>query len=154
MLTLLPVTISYNNGSDTSLSNWNLASANMIAALSSLGSLQHTPGVQSQLFSRNTSGPAGHRSVLNITGAGDGDIVLPWLDENGIPAYLGHGDLGFPPQLYPNLTVAQGDSSVGTYVATYDTAQLGLGSNLILGPFTVNEHLSLMSMTIPVVVSD
>jgi osomolarity two-component system sensor histidine kinase SLN1 len=141
----------YNNGSDTSLENWREAANDMAAALNSMGSLRHTPGVQSQLRARNVSGPAGYQSILNITGSGAADIELPWTEGIGRRAYLGEGSLGYPPPLYPNLTISEGDVSSGTYVAVYKEETLGLGSNLILGPLTINDNFSLMSMTVPVV---
>ena len=141
----------YNNGSDTSAENWREAANDMTAALSNMGSLHHTPGVQSQLRARNVSGPAGHQSVLNVTGTGATNIELPWTEGSGRRVYLGQGTLGYPPPLYPNLTVSEGNASSGSYVAVYQEQTLGLGSNLILGPLTVTDNFSLMSMTIPIV---
>ena len=141
----------YNNGSDTSAENWREVADDMTAALSNMGSLHHTPGVQSQLRARNVSGPAGHQSVLNVTGTGATNIELPWTEGSGRRVYLGQGTLGYPPPLYPNLTVSEGNASSGSYVAVYQEQTLGLGSNLILGPLTITDNFSLMSMTLPVI---
>ena len=141
----------YNNGSDTSAENWREVADDMTAALSNVGSLHHTPGVQSQLRARNVSGPAGHQSVLNVTGTGATNIELPWTEGSGRRVYLGQGTLGYPPPLYPNLTVSEGNASSGSYVAVYQEQTLGLGSNLILGPLTITDNFSLMSMTLPVI---
>ena len=138
----------YNNGSDTTAINWVAAAADMEAALSSVGSLRHTPAVQSQLLARNTSGPASHSSVLNITGSGNSGIALPWEDSHGNIAHLGEGTIGYPHSLYPDLNISEQQSgpSSGSYVATYNGETLGLGSNLVLGPLTVNDSYSLLSM--------
>ena len=136
----------YNNGSNTSSQNWNAAAADMAAALSSLGSLKHAPGVQSQVRAPDTP-----NSVLNTTGAGNREIA--WQSEDGALVHLGEGALGYPPSLYPNLTISdeRADPTTATYLATYDGRTLGLKSNLILGPFIVNENLSLISMTLPII---
>jgi osomolarity two-component system, sensor histidine kinase SLN1 len=125
----------------------------MGAALNSAYSSKQSPGVQSQLRARNTSGPAGNHSVLNVTGAGDTDLVLPWRDSNGNVVRLGQDSLGYPPGLYPNLTISgpQDDTSSGPFIAEYAGLTLGLHSNLVLGPILINESLSLLSMTVPVI---
>ena len=136
----------YNNGSDTSEDNWDGAAADMAAALSSVGSLRHAPGVQSQLRASSTSGPAGSASVLNVTGAHNDAIELPWRNKDGSPAQLGQGSLGYPPGLFPNLTISkpQDDSSSASSLAMYNGKTLGLHSNLVLGPLSVNDSFSLM----------
>jgi osomolarity two-component system sensor histidine kinase SLN1 len=137
----------YNNGSDTSENNWTAAVAVLSAALSAVGPLSHAPAIQSQLFSRNTSGPLGSASVLNVTGVG-ADITLPWENTNGAPARLGEPNTGYPPALYPNLTV---DGTSGSFVASYNGIVIVPSSGLFLGPLIVNSTLSLMSLTIPLV---
>ena len=130
-----------------------MAAADIGAALNSAYSSRQSPGVQSQLRARNTAGPAGNHSVLNVTGAGDMNLVLPWRDSIGNVVHLGEGSLGYPAGLYPNLTVSdrRDDTSSGSFVAEYAGRPLGLHSNLVLGPILINESLSLLSMTVPVV---
>ena len=146
--------IRYNDGSNTSQENFKKAAADMAAALSSIGSLKRAPGVQSQLWPRNTSGPAGRDSVLNITGAGNSHIVLPWQREDGSPMHLGQSGHGYPPSLYPNLTIwknSDGNNSSASHLASYNGQTLGLDGNLVLGPMVVDEDFSLLSMTLPVI---
>jgi osomolarity two-component system, sensor histidine kinase SLN1 len=142
----------YNNGTDTSSSNFNAAAAVLTASLSAVGPLKHAPAVQSQVYPRNTSGPLGQKSVLNVTGTG-ADITLPWLDNTGRPARLGEIQFGFPPTLYPNLTISETTGANGTvsYLATYDGVDVGIGDGLILGPLIIDYNVSLMSLTLPVV---
>lgn len=132
--------------------NWLAAREDLTSLLSTMGALRHTPGVQSQLFSANISGPAGSKSVLNTTGSGLDSIVLPWRDIDGQPARLGINDSGFPKALYPNLTVeTQRDSASSlSHLATYNGYTFGLRSNLVLGPIMINESYALLSMTVPV----
>ncbi len=124
---------SYNNGSDTSASNWIRSAAVLTAALSSLGPFKHAPGLQSQVFSRNLSGPAGNRSVLNVTGAG-ADVTLPWSNSAGTTVRLGDVDGGYPAALYPNITV---DDASGFFRATYNGISITPGNGLILGPLVI-----------------
>jgi osomolarity two-component system, sensor histidine kinase SLN1 len=107
---------------------------------------------QVQIFARDTSGSAPVQSVFNVTGPGI-TISLPWTDEKGAPAQLGQGLAGYPPMLYPNLTITeqQAVGSTVVYSAAYDGFDLGLGTNLVLGPLTINDSFSLLSMTMPVV---
>ncbi|KAK5170696.1 Histidine kinase osmosensor [Saxophila tyrrhenica] len=123
----------YNNGTDLSRDNWDEATADLVAALSSVGSLKYTFGVQSQLVSRWAAGPLGSRSVLNVTGL--------------------QNKVSVPSVLYPNLSISKGDgdASSASYLATYNGVTLDLASNLVLGPVAINENFSLMSMTLPVI---
>ena len=143
----------YNDGSNSTTDNWTEAAEDVSAAVSSIGSLRRAPAVQAQLRATRTSGPVGTESVLNVTGAGNLEISLPWQDEDGTQARLGQGSRGYPPSLYPNLTVSQpqGDPSSASYLASYHGETLGLRSNLVLGPLIINESFSLMSMTLPVI---
>lgn len=144
----------YDNGSEPGTVNWDAAAADLSASLSSIGSLRNAPGLQGRLYARNTAtgGAPGTNSVLNVTGPGN-HIKLPWSEADGRPAYIGQGEFGYPPSLYPNLTIsrAQNRADKANYVATYDGETLGLESNLVLGPLTINDSFSLMSMTLPVI---
>lgn len=150
----------YNQGFDTKPESWDAVTADMTAALSSVGSLRHAPGVQLQLRSRWIDGPLGTASMLNITGNGNSGIELPYNHPNGTPVYLGEGGtigeeltLGYPASLYPNLTILKTDDNplTANYLATYNGMVLGFGSNLVLGPMAINESFSLLSMTLPVI---
>jgi osomolarity two-component system, sensor histidine kinase SLN1 len=142
---------SYNNGSNTGVNNWRSAADDLRAALNNLGALNRTPAYQVQLFPTNVSGPLGTRSVLNVTGPGV-TIALPWNNAHGEPAQFGEDVAGYPHMLYPTLSITESHAATsGTYTATFGTFIIGLGSSLILGPLTINDSFSLLSMTMPVV---
>ncbi|KAH9826340.1 Two-component system protein B [Teratosphaeria destructans] len=150
----------YNNGSDTSASNWVSAQGDLEAALDNIGAIADPLVLQAKVFARNTNGPNRNSSVLNATGVGAGDVKLPWLNTNGSQAYLGSGDRGYPPSLYPNLTIYPdpsdhaNDGSAQIYAGAYNGLQLGVQSTLVLGPLTINQTFSLLSLTLPVVNND
>ncbi|KAF2169715.1 hypothetical protein M409DRAFT_64754 [Zasmidium cellare ATCC 36951] len=143
----------YNNGSANETSNWALAEADLEATLGDVGPLSNALVLQAMVFSRNTSGPAGSYSVFNGTGYGSESIALPWNNDNGTRAHLGDPGLGYPPALYPNLTVSQPtdpDEVGANYVATYNGFTILPTSTLVLGPLLVNETFSLLSLTLAV----
>lgn len=139
----------YNNGSDTSASNFNTAASNLEATLGNTGLLSTALILQTEVFAGNFSGPAGTSSVMNVTGPDFDSIKLPWLDANGSQSYLGESSNGYPAALYPNLTIY--DEPDGTPHATYDGVHLGLQSTLVLGPINVNSSFALLSLTVPIV---
>ena len=140
----------YNNGSNTTPQNWETAISDLRATLGNVGPLTNPLVLQASVFSVNTSGPAGNSSVLNGTGTFE-PIRLPYDDAQGQAVYLGSQGSGYPPALYPNLTIS--NSSLG-YTANYNGESLGLGSTLILGPLSVNATFSLLSFTLPIVGND
>jgi len=110
--------------------------------------------LQAQVFPRDANGPAGSLPVLNATGSEvKGNIELPYTNADGSPVYLGDPGLGFPPNLYPNLTY--GSVRLND---TFDEARAFFGgetlderSTLLLGPWQVNGTFSLASMTMPII---
>lgn len=141
----------YNNGSDTTPQNLLSASADLNATLGNVGPLMNPLVLQASVFAVNTTGPAGNSSVLNGTGSFT-PIRLPWDNKQGQPVYLGDPGPGYPPALYPNLTIS--NSSTLGYTASYNGEVLGLESTLILGPLSVNATFSLLSFTLPIVGND
>ncbi|EME77767.1 uncharacterized protein MYCFIDRAFT_216871 [Pseudocercospora fijiensis CIRAD86] len=142
----------YNNGSSTDEENWTLAKADLEATLGNVGPLTSALILQAGVYSRNTSGPAGSGMVLNGTGIGANTIALPWRDADGSQAYLGKGYAGYPPALYPNITISTVDvDGVTEFTAEYSQKSLGIDSTLILGPLMVNATFSMLSITLPIV---
>lgn len=143
----------YNNGSDTSENNWMAAQQDLEATLGDVGPISRALILQAQVYSRNTSGPAGEYSVFNGTGWSSDNILLPWDNLNGTQAQLGDKYWGYPPSLYPNLTVTQTDETQDgpNYIATYNGYTLFPNSTMVLGPMMVNETFSLLSLTVTVV---
>jgi osomolarity two-component system sensor histidine kinase SLN1 len=89
---------------DTTSSNWAAASADVSGALAS-GGLSAL--LQVIVFSRNQTGdPDG---LLNITGQ-NAEIKLPGTSPNDSAVILGDPGLGYPTELYPNITYIQTSS--------------------------------------------
>lgn len=153
----------YVNSGDNSAANWAQADQDMAAVIGSGGSVGQDLLLQSMVYPRNASGPAGPYSVLNTTSAQvQGVLELPWTCPNGSPATLGMSpsncgglDYGYPPVLYPNLTYTSATLDNGSNVqqATYNGATIGPGAReaLLLGPWQINETFALVSITVPIV---
>ena len=99
---------------------------------------------------------------MNVTGDAARDAyVLPYNDTGGKLVHLGDPGLGYPRELYPNLSyvdrgtegvhrVIYNDSSVSSgSVAVQRT--LYSNSTLVLGPLYLNSTASLMSITLAVI---
>ncbi|KAK5147244.1 hypothetical protein LTR04_000879, partial [Oleoguttula sp. CCFEE 6159] len=141
----------YNDQGNNTADNWNRAQADLEAAL---GGGQQPPLVlQSQLYPISASGPAGASSLINATSSNVmGAFKLPYSFPNGTPVYLGDGDLGFPPGLYPNLTYgARSATTLNEQTALYNGDLLDSSSALLLGPWALNSSTSLVSLTVPII---
>jgi len=141
----------YNNGNNTD-QNWSLAQADIEAAVE--GAPQTALMLQAQVFPRDANGPAGSRSVLNATGSEvKGYVKLPFTNPDGSPVYLGDSGLGFPPNLYPNLTYGSVrlNDTFNEARAFFGGETLDERSTLLLGPWQVNATFSLASMTMPII---
>lgn len=94
-------------------------------------------------------------TLLQATGADLAGVVrLPFTYPNGDPVYLGDETaLGYPAQLYPNLTYGttcyNGPST--SKRACYGGTVLDSNSTVFLGPWSINNTYSLVSMTLPVI---
>ncbi|KAH8811701.1 histidine kinase-group VI protein [Xylogone sp. PMI_703] len=110
--------------------------------------------LQLTLFSRNTTGnPNG---ILNITSTAASDIILPSTYPNGTHYHLGDRGLGYPPQLYPNITYTRTNdpdpldpTTDVTLVNAFSDYPLNSSSILLLGPVQINSTYSIFSLTIP-----
>ena len=148
----------YNNNSVLPV-QWITAEHDMLSAIGGAGSLGSALTLQAKLFPKNATGTNGPYSLLNVTSQHLGhSLELPFTCPNGSPAYLGApweecDSLGYPPALYPNLTYVAGQTNgIDIQQAEYDGFLLGPGGApaLILGPWKLNDSLSLMSITVPV----
>lgn len=142
-----------NNTSD----NWEDAAADMVAAISGGQGLLF----QTVVFPKNGTGPAGKDAVLNTTAIPAAGLALPLTCPNGQQAMLGMNtsdcggeSYGYPPALYPNLDFTSTEIQ-GQVVqqALYKGETIGPNAKpgLLLGPFNINETLSLFSITLPVI---
>ncbi|KAI5361531.1 Putative signal transduction response regulator, receiver domain, histidine kinase/HSP90-like ATPase [Septoria linicola] len=141
----------YNSGVNVTRENWMDARDDLEATLGTVGPLTEPLVLQAQVYSRNTSGFAGTSSVLNGTGSGV-RVRLPWNNDDGSSSFLGDSGKGYPPALYPNLNITSTSNDTGTtYTAVYEGESLGMASTLILGPLSINDTFSLLSLTLPMV---
>lgn len=147
----------YNNGNNTE-QNWTNATQDTLAAIGGDLSSGQALLLQARIHGRDTTGPAGLRPLLSATANNAQEIELPYTFANGSRATLGSSPdgLGYPPWLYPNFTYSTGPSMNGVVSsrATYDGATIQAGtdrSSLLLGPWVINDSLSLVSITVPIV---
>lgn len=76
-------------------------------------------------------------------------IELPYDYSNGSKIYLGDPGLGYPRELYPNLTYV--DHGTHIHRVGYESMTLNYNSSLILGPLYLNATSSLISVTLGIV---
>jgi osomolarity two-component system sensor histidine kinase SLN1 len=145
-----------NNVSDDD--PWSEARADLSSALGRTG---FSSLLQARLYSRNSTGDP--KGLLSVTGTGAteyGRIPLPYRASDGSPVYLGDGEDGFPPSLYPNVTYQRlnrtinATSDIQAWSANvFPGVSLGNGSSragVLLGPLIINSTYALLSFTLPV----
>ena len=141
----------YNQGNNTD-ANWVRATADLQSALSGRGSALLL--VQGRVVSKNGTGVAGPYGLINAT-AQDivGQVELPYKNPNGSTVYLGDDGIGYPPNLYPNLTFTSTvfNDTFNTSTAYFNGVQLYSDTTLFLGPMSVNSSLTLVSVTSPII---
>ncbi|KAK3672775.1 Histidine kinase osmosensor [Recurvomyces mirabilis] len=147
----------YNEGNNSE-SNWIRASGDMSDAVSGGSSVGQSLLLQSRVFPPDGS-QGTIASLLNTSSSSmNNTIRLPYNCPDGKPVYLGDGncgdlDLGYPPQLYPNLTYITEyyNSTTNIPEAKYGGQTLGPSSTMLMGPLILNDSSSLVSMTMPIV---
>lgn len=141
----------YNNGNDTD-ENWVRTQMDVGSAISGVGTSAML--LQARIVSKNGTGSRGSYGLVNVTGAANiGQIPLPYTQANGTPIYLGDDGLGYPPNLYPNLTYTSTviNSTFNESNAFFDGIALHGNSSLFLGPWLTNETFALCSITMPII---
>lgn len=142
----------YNMGNNTA-ANWVNAFSDLTDALN--GGEPDGYLMQARIWGKNATGPGGAAPILQATASGlAGVIPLPYDYTNGTQVFLGdNSTLGYPPNLYPNLTY-----SVTPYNETFNIAQAEYGGQMItsttpllLGPWMVNGSYGLLSITLPII---
>ena len=149
----------YNTDGNNTAELWLAPHFDMESALRGTGLSGGELLLQTMIFPKNASGPAGYTGLLNTTSSTlSGQIKLPYRCPDGSQAFLGSPDcagLGYPPSLYPNLTYLS-----TPYNSTFDTQQIKYNgvvvgpqaqSGLLLGPWQINSTFSLVSLTVPVI---
>jgi osomolarity two-component system sensor histidine kinase SLN1 len=105
--------------------------------------------IQAQIYPANSS----ETPIFSRTANSMRDVVLPILKPDGQNATFGDPEYGFIPQLYPKFGVntTAYNSTFNTYKAHYEGRTIDNTSYLFSGPYRVNETLSLVSITIPII---
>ncbi|KAI9699898.1 MAG: Histidine kinase [Bogoriella megaspora] len=107
--------------------------------------------LQAVIFPNTTVGNAKFAPLFNVTGDGvTGVIQLPYNHANGTPAFLGDSVVGYPYNLYPNITF-QSVSGSSQEAAFYNGQILNRTTTLLLGPYMINSTFALVSITVPIV---
>ncbi len=142
---------SYDLGNNTD-TNWVRPQADLESALSGFGTSALL--FQARIVSKNGTGDGGPYGLVNVTGSDIlGQIPLPYQNANGTPVYLGDNDIGYPPNLYPdlNFTSTIVNNTFNASTAYYDRYMLNPNSTLLMGPWLVNESFALISLTLPII---
>jgi len=149
----------YNENNDNSEENFATATIDMLSAIggpASGGAFGIDLLLQSQIFPRTNTGPAGYSSLINTTNPNVlGKIRLPFDHPNGSAVYLGDQDLGYPSELYPTFTYYDIETENNEKVAVANFNGLELSpirqKALLLGPMVINSTYSILSITIPII---
>jgi len=134
-------------------SNWVLTKADLQSVLFGSNSALL---LQTVIFANNASSDGSGRLevLVNVTGSTE-NIELPYAYPNGTNCVLGDPGLGYPPPLYPNLTILNEPSpSTGNNAVFYQDRPQERDSVIFLGPYTLNETFSLFSMTMAILDND
>ena len=145
---------------NTAEDNWDLPRRDLQSALASGGanSLSSASLLQARLYSRNATGEAVN-GLLSVSVGNSNSVLLPYKHSNGSDVYLGEDGLGYPPDLYPNITYY---NATGTQDPLYPDVPLPVArpfpevridatvDGMVLGPLFTNESYALMSLTIPI----
>jgi osomolarity two-component system sensor histidine kinase SLN1 len=143
---------SFYRGNNTS-DNWDAATADTLSALAS-GGLSDL--LQVTIFSRNQTGdPNGLFHVTADLGASS--IQLQSQYANGTHVTLGDPGIGYPPELYPNITYTATSnpdpldpSTTLPITSAFTNFSLNATSSLVLGPLQINSTFALVSLTLPI----
>lgn len=142
----------YNMGNNTA-QNWVNAASDLSDALN--GGTPDGNLVQAQIYAKNATGPGGPFSVLNATASTLTDAIpLPYHYPNGTQVFLGDDDsLGYPQNLYPNLTYSTTpyNSTFSEAQASYAGQMITADAPLLLGPWMLNSTYGLVSITLPII---
>lgn len=136
----------YYNGnfSDT---NWQRTGEDYDAVFS--GDVRTRIALQAMIYPYNTSS----YSLYNRTASSMMGVVLPYKTPSGQNATLGDPVYGFIPELYPkfNVETITLNNTFNMYKANFQGRTIDNTTFLFSGPYRVNETLSLVSITLPII---
>lgn len=105
--------------------------------------------IQARVYPRNSSDLA----LVSITKDNLAGMVLPYKTPDGQDALFGDETYGFIPELYPKFTSFEQsiNATFNQTFATYNGRRIDQDHYLMSGPFRVNDTLSLVSITMPII---
>lgn len=141
----------YNDQGNNTFENWIRPTQDLQGTLGGVGTSQYL--LQSRVVSKNGTGSGGPYGLINATSNSIADIQLPYNYDNGTAVFLGDDGLGYPPNLYPNLTFTSTvlNSTFNQSNAFFNGGPLQRNSSIFLGPWQLNDSFALVSITIPVI---
>lgn len=136
----------YNDQGNNSANNWSRARDDFDAIFTGEGDARLA--VQIKLYPRNSSDTA----LIAMTKDSLQGLQLPYNGPNGQPVLFGDNS-SFIPELYPKFETytRRINDSFQQYFATYNGRAINGQSFLVSGPYAVNDSLSLLSITMPVI---
>ncbi|KAL6705926.1 Histidine kinase osmosensor [Coniothyrium glycines] len=128
-------------------SNWQRSGEDYDAVFS--GDFRTRVAVQAMIYPYNTS----DFSLFNRTATSMTNVVLPYKTPGGQNATLGDPVYGFVPELYPrfNVSTIPYNSTFNMYKAYFQGRTIDNTTLLFSGPYRVNDTLSLVSITLPII---
>ncbi|KAF2182588.1 putative histidine kinase HHK5p [Zopfia rhizophila CBS 207.26] len=136
----------YNNGNNTP-ENWvrTLSDLQAVFTVSESAPLL----IQVQIYAANSS----DYSLVNATADVLASMPLPYKTPSGENATLGDKDYGFIPELYPRFQPVDipVNATCNQTIAKYNGRIIDGNNFLLLGPYRVNDTLSLISITMPII---
>lgn len=136
----------YNNDDNNTEENWSRARDDFDAIFTGEGDARLA--VQIALYPKNSSDTA----LVAMTKDTLQGLPLPIMGANGQPVLFGDNST-FIPELYPKFQPYSKriNDSFDQWLAEYNGRQINASNFLVSGPYAVNESLSLMSITMPVI---
>ncbi|KAF2661971.1 hypothetical protein K491DRAFT_700663 [Lophiostoma macrostomum CBS 122681] len=136
-------------GGNNTVENWGRTLDDLSAVFQGGAGTQGFLTVQAQIYPTNTS----DFSLVNSTAEQLEPVVLPYLTPNGSNATLGDPQYGFIPELYPRFQTYPiiYNATLNKTAATYQGSTLDANNYLLSGPYKVNDSLSLVSITMPII---
>ncbi|KAF3002473.1 Histidine kinase [Curvularia kusanoi] len=113
------------------------------------GNMRTRIAIQARIYPRNGT----DQVLFSRTAASMLDVQLPYNTSDGQPAVMGDSDYGFIPELYPrfNVSTISYNSTFNEYEGNYEGRAINNSSYLLSGPYRVNDSLSLVSITLPII---
>ncbi|KAJ4375508.1 Histidine kinase osmosensor [Didymella sp. IMI 355093] len=136
----------YYQGDRTS-KNWDRTNEDYDALFT--GNMRNRMAIQARIYRRDTT----DEILFSRTADTMLGVQLPYNGANGQSATLGDSTYGFVPELYPrfNVTTIPVNNTFNSYEGNYDGRPINNDSYLLSGPYRVNDTLSLVSITLPII---